>query len=156
MDVIAKIDEYGKPAWIALMILGFIIFWPIGLVILGYLIWSGRMGCSKYGGAGRWWYTDKMRSHRRGGPGNGHRRASSGNHAFDEYKEATLKRLEEEQKEFIDFLERLRQAKDKVEFDQFMRDRKNRPYSDNGNNGNNGGNGDIIDNGEPEAPPAPA
>ena len=149
MDVIAKIDEYGKPAWIALMILGFIIFWPVGLAILGYLIWSGRMGCSKYGGAGRWWYTEKTRAHRRGSRGNGHRSASSGNFAFDEYNEETLKRLEEEQKEFVEFLERLRQAKDKAEFDQFMADRKNRA-PDNGNNG------DIIDNGEPEAPPAPA
>ena len=47
----------------------------------------------------------------------------SGNVAFDEYREETLKRLEEEQHEFKDFLDRLRHAKDKVEFDQFMADR---------------------------------
>jgi hypothetical protein len=39
----------------------------------------------------------------------------------------TLRRLEEEQKEFRDFLERLRHAKDKAEFDQFMADRRSRP-----------------------------
>jgi predicted small metal-binding protein len=42
--VIARIDDFGRPAWIALMVLGFIVFWPIGLAILAYLIWSGRMG----------------------------------------------------------------------------------------------------------------
>ncbi|MEL7543767.1 MAG: DUF2852 domain-containing protein, partial [Pseudomonadota bacterium] len=41
------VDQYGKGAWIALMVLGFIAFWPIGLAVLGFLIWSGRMGCSK-------------------------------------------------------------------------------------------------------------
>ena len=49
---------------------------------------------------------------------------SSGNHAFDEYREETLKRLEAEQKEFNDYLERLRMAKDKAEFEQFMNERR--------------------------------
>jgi len=35
-----------------------------------------------------------------------------------------LKRLEDEQKEFVEYLEKLRQAKDKAEFDQFMADRR--------------------------------
>jgi hypothetical protein len=42
--VIARIDDFGRPAWIVLMVLGFIVFWPVGLAILAYLIWSGRMG----------------------------------------------------------------------------------------------------------------
>lgn len=42
---------------------------------------------------------------------------SSGNNAFDEYREETLKRLEEEQEEFHAYLDRLRQDKDKAEFD---------------------------------------
>ena len=122
MPLAAKIDEFGKPAWIALMVLGFIIFWPLGLAILAYIIWSGRMGCrsgshgwrdgaSKMGGRGTWW----------------HPQASSGNRAFDEYREETLKRLEQEQSEFRDFLDRLRFAKDKTEFDQFMSERRDRP-----------------------------
>ena len=49
---------------------------------------------------------------------------SSGNRAFDEYRMETLRRLEEEQREFHDFLSRLRMAKDKAEFDQFMADRR--------------------------------
>ena len=55
---------------------------------------------------------------------------SSGNRAFDEYRSETLKRLEDEQREFREFLERLRFAKDKTEFDQFMAERRNRPAPD--------------------------
>jgi hypothetical protein len=50
--------------------------------------------------------------------------ASSGNRAFDEYRTETLRRLEEEEREFRDFLDRLRHAKDKAEFDQFMGERR--------------------------------
>ncbi|HEX5777270.1 MAG TPA: DUF2852 domain-containing protein [Xanthobacteraceae bacterium] len=121
MPLAARIDEYGKPAWIALMILGFIIFWPLGLALLAFIIWSGRMGwksgsCgwrdghARMGGRGTWWTPP-----------------TSGNRAFDEYREETLKRLEQEQSEFKDFLDRLRFAKDKTEFDQFMAERRNRP-----------------------------
>ncbi len=134
MEIAAKLDHYGRPAWIGLMILGFIIFWPIGLAILAYLIWSGRMGGWKHGGRGRWHYygaSDERSGSRGRGWGCGprhHRRAhagaSSGNHAFDEYREETLRRLEDEQQEFDGFLERLRQARDKAEFDQFMDDRR--------------------------------
>jgi Protein of unknown function (DUF2852) len=49
---------------------------------------------------------------------------TSGNPAFDEYRVATLRRLEEEQREFREFLARLGMAKDKAEFDQFMADRR--------------------------------
>jgi len=56
-----------------------------------------------------------------------HRPASTGNRAFDEYREETLRRLEEEQREFFQFLDRLRHAKDKAEFDQFMAERGRRP-----------------------------
>jgi hypothetical protein len=129
MELAAKLDDYGKPAWIAVMILGFVIFWPVGLAILAYLIWSGRMGCWRHGGPSRW--HEESRDHRRSGAdswfGGRGRKASSGNHAFDEYREETLRRLEDEQKEFVDFLERLRHAKDKAEFDQFMADRKRPP-----------------------------
>ena len=43
---------------------------------------------------------------------------SSGNRAFDEYRTETLRRLEDEQREFREFLDRLRVAKDKTEFDR--------------------------------------
>jgi hypothetical protein len=48
---------------------------------------------------------------------------TSSHTAFDEYRTATLQRLEQEQGEFRDFLDRLRAAKDKSEFDAFMAER---------------------------------
>jgi hypothetical protein len=106
-----KLDDHGRPAWIAAMVAGFILFWPIGLLLLGYMIWSGRMGCT-------WKRTN----------GWGRRAPeATGNSAFDSYREATLKRLEEEREAFAAFLDRLRRAKDQAEFDQFMDDRRRGP-----------------------------
>ncbi|MDJ0639152.1 MAG: DUF2852 domain-containing protein [Paracoccaceae bacterium] len=102
------LDERGKGAWIAAMVLGFIFFWPIGLALLAYMIWSKRMfsgNCAK------------RTRHAR------HAFKTSGNSAFDAYKADTLRRLEDEQDAFEAFLQRLREAKDKAEFDQFMEDR---------------------------------
>jgi hypothetical protein len=125
MELAAKLDDLGKPAWIAVMVVGFILFWPIGLAILAYLIWSGRMGCGMKRGPGHWHNSDRA-ARRRAREAWRRSRHSSGNSAFDEYREDMLRRLEDEQKEFQDFLERLRHAKDKAEFDQFMEDRKRR------------------------------
>lgn len=109
----AQLDAWGKPAWIAAMVIGFILIWPIGLAILAYMIWSGRMNCSR-----------KKRS--RWGR---NRRTESTNSAFEEYREETLRRLEDEQTAFEGFLDRLRKAKDRAEFDQFRaeRDRTDAP-----------------------------
>jgi hypothetical protein len=132
--VVATLDDWGKPAWIAVMVLGFILFWPLGLAILAYLIWSGRMGCGRHGEMSRWqqrmsdkWDRNVERWGRemRGA-------YSSGNRAFDEYRDETLKRLEEESREFREFLDRLRKAKDKEEFDAFMAERRARPASPQG------------------------
>jgi hypothetical protein len=121
MGFAARVDDMGKPAWIALLVLTFIIAWPIGLALLAYLIWSGRMGCGSHGRwHGRNERVERWRENWRRSPWSG----SSGNAAFDEYRAETLTRLEEEEKEFRDFLDRLRKAKDKAEFDQFMADRK--------------------------------
>jgi len=136
MPITAKLDELGKPAWIALVVLGFMVWWPIGLSVLAFTIWSGRMGCGYYGGNDRWQHKmermqhkmDWMRSRMSGGPWN--YAPSSGNRAFDEYRADTLRRLEDEQREFREFLDRLRFAKDKTEFDQFMAERRNRPGQD--------------------------
>ena len=54
MPMVAKLDELGKPAWIALTILGFVIWWPIGLATLAFIIGSGRLSCWKGGGVTRW------------------------------------------------------------------------------------------------------
>ena len=43
MTPVAWLDEIGKPAWIALMIVSFFVCWPLGLVVLGFTVGSGRM-----------------------------------------------------------------------------------------------------------------
>ena len=53
MPIVAKLDELGKPAWIALMILGFMVWWPVGLATLAFIIGSGRMSW-KGGSVTRW------------------------------------------------------------------------------------------------------
>ncbi|MGZ3293055.1 MAG: DUF2852 domain-containing protein, partial [Xanthobacteraceae bacterium] len=104
-------------------ILGFMVWWPIGLATLAFIIGSGRMSCWKGRGVSRWHEAaDQMRQ-----AGTWWQPSrSSGNRAFDEYRQDTLQRLEEEQREFHDFLARLRMAKDKAEFDQFMAERRSR------------------------------
>lgn len=116
-NTIDQLDRWGKPAWIALMVVSFILFWPVGLAILAYLIWSGRMGCSSSSTKSAW---TSWRS-RHGVMGD------TGNRAFDQYREDTLRRLEEEAREFKDFVDRLRFAKDKEEFDRFMSERRAGP-----------------------------
>jgi Protein of unknown function (DUF2852) len=127
------------------MILGFIWWWPVGLAILGYLVmrrrcWRGPM----FAGDGpmmngsyamdRWERRMsraqekvervRARMERYAGRGGWFGAPTSGNRAFDDYRAETLRRLEDEQREFKDFLERLRVAKDRAEFDQFMADRR--------------------------------
>ena len=128
MAVVAKLDEFGKPAWIVLMILSFIWWWPLGLAILAFMIGSGRMGSWNHNGVSRW--QDKMDRMFSGIDWWGTAPRSSGNRAFDEYRTDTLRRLEEEQREFKEFLKRLRFAKDRAEFDQFMAEQRNRPRDD--------------------------
>jgi hypothetical protein len=136
---------------IVLMILGFVWWWPVGLVILGFLIARRKYGnwrqpmfagheSTRYvnHGMDRWdrkmvRMQDKMdrvraKVERFRGGGDWFGASPSGNRAFDDYRAETLKRLEDEQREFKEFLERLRVAKDRAEFDQFMAARRERPF----------------------------
>ncbi|SFR03957.1 DUF2852 domain-containing protein [Poseidonocella sedimentorum] len=117
----AWLDSKGKGAWIAAMVLGFVFFWPVGLALLFYMIWSKDM------------FKKSRRSTSSRLHGAGVVFKPSGNSAFDSYKADTLQRLQDEQRQFEEFLERLRDAKDKAEFDQFMDDRRasaTRPVQD--------------------------
>ena len=111
------LDQRGKWAWIAAMILGFVFFWPVGLALLAYMIWGKQMfarscGHRRHHDHHHGWGRHAMRA---GQP--------TGNRAFDDYKAEALRRLEEEQEAFEAFLQRLRSSKDKSEFDSFMEDR---------------------------------
>lgn len=110
------LDARGKGAWIAAMVLGFVFFWPVGLALLFYMIWSKRM------------FNKSCSVSRSSSFGRSVR--PTGNSAFDAYKADMLKRLEDEQHAFESFLERLREAKDKSEFDAFMDERAKAATSD--------------------------
>ncbi len=133
-------ESAWHPGWIVLTVLGFIVWWPLGLALLFFNLGSRKMGCRSYYGEGRWenrwqdklerlqWKMDRVRERmEQRGFGGRYAGRSSGNRAFDEYKQDTLRRLEEEQTEFKNFLDRLRHAKDKAEFDQFMAEHRSRP-----------------------------
>ena len=140
---------------VVLTVLGFLWWWPIGLILLALFVSRRRYGSWRHlafaGDAppvdwdhrrDHWEHRrdrferkivrmeEKMEIMRakmdrvRGGGWFGP--PTSGNRAFDEYRSETLRRLEDEQREFKDFLARLRFAKDRAEFDQFMADRRNR------------------------------
>jgi hypothetical protein len=134
MGLVAALDDIPRPAWIVAMVIGFIWWWPVGLAVLAYLLGRRRLARC---GPGRWYNMAQQggderpreRWERHWGRhwACGGRRQDpppSGNAAFDEYRAETLRRLEEEQKEFLAYLERLRKARDKAEFDQFMADRR--------------------------------
>ena len=102
-------DTPWHPGWIVFTVLGFLIWWPIGLALLFFTLGSRKMGCWSHE---RWankmermqYKMERMRN-----------------------RMETLQRLEEEQKEFREFLDRLRHAKDKEEFDLFMAQHRTRP-----------------------------
>lgn len=120
-----------KPGWnpmsVGLMVVGFIVFWPLGLAMLAYILWGDRMKSA--------WNEARpnvVRMARETGFSGAASYGRTGNAAFDEYRERELKRLEEERaaiermrNEFDDFLRNLRKAKDQEEFDRFMSGRGN-------------------------------
>ena len=134
---------------VVLMILGFLWWWPLGLVLLGVFLarrgWFRRAYSAGdgpmmdwRGGMDRWERkfarvqdkVERVRARMETGPfgrGGFASPSASGNSAFDGYREETLRRLEDEQREFKEFLGRLRFAKDRAEFDQFMTERRERP-----------------------------
>jgi hypothetical protein len=137
--------SHWTPFEIIAMVLGFIVFWPIGLAILGYKFWQRR-----YGGpdlqtlaSNKWQEARNVMSSgstwsSSWGCG-GMRRASrsyaspTGNMAFDEWRQAELARLDEErrklddaQREFAEYVDAIRRAKDREEFERFMAERRAR------------------------------
>jgi hypothetical protein len=119
----ALIRPAWTPATIALMVLGFIFFWPLGLAMLAYILWGDRFE----GAAGevRRAADGLFAGCRREGPVR-----RTGNVAFDEWREKEFERLAEERRkldamrdEFDAYLRELRRARDREEFDRFMNSR---------------------------------
>jgi hypothetical protein len=132
----ALIRPAWTPATIALMVLGFMVFWPLGLAMLAYIIWGDRLVTFK--SEVNRSTDDFFRSFRGCGRGGNAYRASSGNVAFDEWRDQEIERLNEERRkldearaEFDAHMRDLRMARDREEFDAFMA-RRRKP--DNGAN----------------------
>jgi len=117
-----------RPAWtpvtIAMMIIGFMIFWPLGLAMLAYIIFGDRLDQFKETVNETTDRASEMFSKGRQFTGQYQR---TGNVAFDDWREAELKRLHEERMkldtmraEFDDYARELRRAKDEEEFNSFM------------------------------------
>ncbi|MEE9314539.1 MAG: DUF2852 domain-containing protein [Rhizobiaceae bacterium] len=118
-----------RPAWtpvtIAMMIFGFMIFWPLGLAMIAYITWGDRLDQFK---ADVNKATDKASDMFSKGPS--FKSAPTGNVAFDDWRETELKRLHEERMkldnmraEFDGYARELRRAKDQDEFDTFIASR---------------------------------
>ena len=126
MNTTALIRPAWTPATIALMVIGFMVFWPLGLAMLAYIIWGDRLDGFKRDVNKA---TDGMFASCRG---RSHWKAQSrtGNVAFDDWREKEFERLAEERRkldetlaEFDDYARELRRAKDQEEFDRFMANR---------------------------------
>lgn len=124
MTKTALIRPAWTPATIALMVIGFMVFWPLGLAMLAYILWGDRLEDYK----GEW---SKARENFFGSCRKGATmHARTGNVAFDDWREKELARIEEERRkldemreEFDGYLRELRRAKDQDEFDRFMSER---------------------------------
>ena len=128
----ALIRPAWTPATIALMVLGFIFFWPLGLAMLAYIIWGDRLDGFKRNVNEK---TDSMFGSFRNCCNSSSRSTSftgnTGNAAFDDWRREELERLAEERRkldearaEFEDYAAELRRARDKEEFDRFMAERR--------------------------------
>jgi hypothetical protein len=125
------------PVELIAMVLGFIVFWPIGLAILAFKFWqrkSGYQGDLSTAAQEKW---REARSAFQSGPWAGRpgfAGRTTGNMAFDEWRAAEIARLDEERRkleeahrEFATFVENIRRAKDREEFERFMNERRARP-----------------------------
>jgi hypothetical protein len=123
------------PIELLAMILGFIVFWPIGLAVLAFKIWQRKSGYpGDLGAAAQEKWQEARNAFSGPWAGRGGPWRASGNMAFDEWRAAEIARLEEERRkldeahrEFATFVENIRRAKDRKEFERFMNERRNRP-----------------------------
>jgi len=129
MTQTALIRPAWTPATIALMVLGFMVFWPLGLAMLAYIIWGDRLEAFK-ADVNR--ATDDFACSFRKKSDHGMRTSGgSGNAAFDDWRATEMTRLDEERKklddmrrEFDQHMRDLRMARDRTEFEQFMANRQ--------------------------------
>ncbi len=120
-----------NPLSVGLMVLGFVVAWPLGLAMLAYILWGDRMRAFADGvRRGLSGFNGSSFAARFGGVGSNGFGFSSGNAAFDAHRaaeferlEAEYRRLEEERREFEAYMEHLRRARDQEEFERFKAER---------------------------------
>lgn len=128
--LLARMDQFGRTAWLALTLLAFWLAWPVGLAVVAFLAGSGRLKAWRQAAStcapGVWHNlrSDAEKAAQRFRSAG--TTSSSGNEAFDDYRAGELKRLEEEEREFKAFLEQLRRSRDRAEFDGFMAEQRRR------------------------------
>jgi hypothetical protein len=117
---------------IVLMIIGFAVFWPLGLAMLAWIIWGDEIGAKARELKGQFRSFSERGPRFRQAEGFGFQ-GRTGNAAFDDYRAQELKRLDEERRkleamraDFEQFLGELRRVKDQEEFNGFMREFRNR------------------------------
>lgn len=109
-----------NPLKIAAVIGGFLIFPPLGVLALGYFIWTNR----RYSGS------PQTAGFGRGCGGRGFRggmRGSTGNHAFDAHRESVMRGLEEERQAFQEQRREQRRKRDQEAFDAFRAAQAQKP-----------------------------
>ncbi len=148
----AIIKPQWSPVTIGLMVLGFIVFWPLGLAVLGYIMWGEKFGGSPEKAQAYWNKGCSFVGANKPRQWNNRsfNMASSGNAAFDDYRAEQLKRLDEERARldaeidaFHEYMANLNKAKDREEFDRFMNERRGsrQGYGEQNNNGWSNNNG---------------
>jgi Protein of unknown function (DUF2852) len=137
MNTTASAPRYqSRGRWtalnIVLMIIGFAVFWPLGLAMLAWIIWGDEIGAKAEEMKGHF-RSFRERAPRFHSTENFGFQGRTGNAAFDDYRAQELKRLEEERRkleamraDFEKFLGELRRVKDQEEFEGFMREFRNR------------------------------
>lgn len=133
---------------IVAMIAGFMIFWPLGLAMLGFKYWQRKTGSNldlQTVAASKWqearsamhdsgWAPKHWSSKPWVAPsGFGFAQRATGNSAFDDWRSAEVakldeqrRKLEEAHREFSEFVDNVRKSKDREEFERFMSDRNAR------------------------------
>ena len=121
-----------SPPLIVAMVLGFVVWWPLGFVALAAILWGDRLPRERMREAANR-ARGEFDGFARGFSGLGRNAGWSftGNHAFEDYRTETLRRMEEErarlveeERAFAEWMRNLRRARDKEEFDRFMAERR--------------------------------
>jgi hypothetical protein len=102
------------PLAIFAVIMGFIVWWPLGFLAIGYVLWGGSIDGLVDDAVA------EVKSRMSAKPAV----KTTGNATFDAYKAETLKRLEDEEAAFAAYVQKLREAHDREEFDRFLAENK--------------------------------